>query len=239
MSLTPASRPPPFPSRALRDLAVCVAALLALLAWDASGLDLVLVRAYGDASGFAWRDHWLTRGVLHEGGRALGWAVFAALLWNLWRPLPPARALSRRERWWWFGTTLACLLIAPSLKQWSLTSCPWSLAEFGGAARHVSHWALGVRDGGPGGCFPSGHAAAAFGFFAGWFALRERAPRAARAWLAAVLLLGTAYGWGQMARGAHYASHTLWTGWICFVLSAASWHALRRWREGAPASPAH
>ena len=40
------------------------------------------------------------------------------------------------------------------------------LAEFGGVAQHVSHWSLGVLDGGPGHCFPSGHASSAFAFFA-------------------------------------------------------------------------
>ena len=41
--------------------------LLFLLAWDASGLDLVLAHWFGTAQGFALRDHWLFTTVLHEG----------------------------------------------------------------------------------------------------------------------------------------------------------------------------
>jgi len=58
-------------SLALRDLLVTLLALAALLLWDASRLDLPLDRWFGDASGFAWRQHWLTASVLHEGGRRL------------------------------------------------------------------------------------------------------------------------------------------------------------------------
>ena len=37
-------------------------------------------------------------------------------------------------------------------------------------------------------------------------------------WLAAVLVAGSLFGWAQLARGAHYPSHTLWTAWWCWVV---------------------
>jgi membrane-associated PAP2 superfamily phosphatase len=111
------------------------------------------------------------------------------------------------------------------LKQLSLTSCPWSLAEFGGSARHVSHWAWGVADGGEGRCFPAGHATAAFCFLPGYFALRAAAPVAARRWLLAVLGAGAVLGVVQVMRGAHFASHSLWTGWFCWAFALAALQA--------------
>ena len=204
--------------RAWQDAAVSAIALVLLLLWDGSGGDLWLIRLYGSAQGFALREHWLTSTLLHQGGRLLGWAALAALLVNLWRPWSPR--LSQGQRWRWVGVTLLCLLLVPGLKQLSPTSCPWDLREFGGLAEHVSHWRFGVADGGPGHCFPSGHATAAFAFLSGYFMLRRDYPRAARLWLAAVLAAGIAFGWGQMARGAHYASHTLWTAWLCWTLCA-------------------
>jgi hypothetical protein len=39
--------------------------LLALLAWDTSGLDLLSVRLAGDAHGFALREAWFTRVLVH------------------------------------------------------------------------------------------------------------------------------------------------------------------------------
>lgn len=215
------------------DVVPILAALLALLAWDHAGLDLPLSRHFGTSAGFVWRNHWLTAGVMHDGVRVAAWAVFALVLLLVWRPLPFARAVDRRQRMWWLATTLACVILIPLLKRTSWTSCPWSLAEFGGGLAHyVPHWDLTHRDSGPGGCFPSGHASAAFSFLAGWFALRRDAPRAALAWLTVTLLVGAVGGWGQMMRGAHYASHTLWTAWICWAVTALSFHLSRSWRAG-------
>ncbi len=210
------------------DLAVTLVGLAVLLAWDASRLDLAVDGAFGTAVGFAWRDHWLTAGLLHEGGRRLAGAVLAALLLNLaWPPAGAMRRLPRADRLWWLVTSIACLALPALLKPLSLSSCPWDLQAFGGHAAWVSHWAWGVSDGGPGHCFPSGHASAAFGFLPGWFVLRGRSPRLARAWLAAVLVLGTAYGGAQLVRGAHHLSHSAWTAWLCWSLAAAAHHGRR------------
>lgn len=210
-----------------RDLAITLAALLLLLTWDASGADLWLERFYGSVHGFPWRDRWLTARLLHDGGRLLAGLALAALVLNVWRPWTPR--LPRTERLAWLVLTLAGLLLIPLLKKNSLTSCPWDLDEFGGTARWVSHWALGVADGGAGHCFPSGHATAAVAFIAGWFVLREPHPRLARAWLAGVLLLGSLFGWAQMARGAHFASHTLWSAWLCWTLGLLALGYRRSW----------
>ncbi len=209
------------------DAAFLLAGFAAIVAWDLTGLDLPISRLFGDAHGFAWHDQWFAERVLHDGARWIGWLLGAVLLVNIWQPLPFARATSRPVRVWWAVTTLVAVGLIPLLKTVSLTSCPSSLAEFGGTARYVSHWALTVTDGGPGRCFPSGHATAAFCFLAGYFALRDRAPRAARRWLIATIACGTVLALVQVVRGAHYVSHSLWTAWWCWALAVISWHAIR------------
>ncbi|MBK7062087.1 MAG: phosphatase PAP2 family protein [Rubrivivax sp.] len=219
---TAASPVPTAPRARLDNLHLTLAGLVLLLLWDLAGLDLSAMHLVADHSGFAWRDQVLTRVVLHEGGRELGWAALAALVVNVWRPLWAGP--SRAERLRWLAVTVLCVLVVPTLKQFSLSSCPWDLAEFGGVARYVPHWQSiwgHVADGGPGRCFPSGHAAAAFAFIGGWFVLRPYQPRAARLWLMGVLVCGVLFGVGQFLRGAHYPSHTLWTAWLCWALSAA------------------
>jgi len=228
---------PAAPAR--RDALIVLLSLAALLAWDLSGLDLVLSDAFGTLQGFPWRDRWLTGTVLHDAARWPAWAVFALLVVNLWRPLPFAAATSPQERRWWAATTLGCVLLIPVLKHGSATSCPWDLARYGGdVADYVPHWQLWRHDGGPGRCFPSGHASTAFSFLAGAFALRRGAPAAARRWLAATLLLGTLFALVQVMRGAHYLSHSLWTAWICWTTSALAWHGARLWRGGRSAAAA-
>jgi membrane-associated PAP2 superfamily phosphatase len=220
-----------------RDATITLLALALLLAWDATGLDLAAVRAYGSVHGFAWRDAWFTRTVLHDGGRWFAWGVLALLLIDAARPLlagPPQRA-----RWYWLAVTLACVLLVPAFKRTSLSSCPWDLSEFGGLAAYVSHWRWGVADGGPGHCFPSGHAVAAFGFFGVYFGWRGNRPRLAHLWLGVVLVAGLAFGWAQLARGAHYPSHTLWSAWLCWTLCVLAAYLPRaRAVQMAPAAAA-
>jgi membrane-associated PAP2 superfamily phosphatase len=213
------------------DALITAAGLLLLLAWDASGLDLALIQAVGTSSGFAWRDAWWTSRVLHDGGRLLGWLALATVMINVWRPW--WQGPTQRERIVCLMATLACVSLVQALKHFSTTSCPWDLETFGGVAHYVSHWRFGVADGGRGHCFPAGHASVAFAFFSGWFALRPHAPRAARWWLAGVLALGALFGAAQMLRGAHYASHTLWSAWICWTACAVL-NALFNRPQGGP-----
>lgn len=217
-------------SRWRADLAACLLLLAVASAWDALGLDLPLMRQVGSAGGFALRDGAILGGVLHGGGRALGWAVFGALALSLRRPLPGLGALTRQDLVHCLAGSLLCAALISAVKAHSLTSCPWSLAEFGGSARYVSHWAFGVADGGPGGCFPSGHASTAFAFWPLGLALRRRDPRAARRAFGAIVACGIAFGAAQTLRGAHYPSHTLWTAWLCLALSALLHHARRTTR---------
>jgi membrane-associated PAP2 superfamily phosphatase len=212
------------------DAAVLLLGLLGLLLWEASGLDLQLSHAYGTVAGFAWREAWLTRTLLHDGGRWLAEGVMVALLLWAWRGQPGQ--VPRAQRWQALGAIVLCLLLVPLLKHFSATSCPWDLAAFGGVAHYVPHWQLLLRDGGPGHCFPSGHAVAAFAFLPLYFTLRQRHPWAARYWLAAVCVAGALFGWAQLARGAHFASHTLWSAWLCWSLG---WLVCGRERELAPA----
>lgn len=217
-----------------RATGLALLALPALVLWELSGLDLPLSHLFGNAAGFAWRHDWWLSTVLHDGTRQVAWALALLLAVNVWKPLVPA--LTRRERWWWLLATIAGAALVPLVKQQSLTSCPWDLAEFGGGARHLSHWLqLGpgaLADGGGGHCFPSGHATSAFAFFSGGFALRRAYPVAARRWTLAVLGFGLLLGAVQLARGAHFASHTLWSGWLCFTLNVV----LARWLLPQPAT---
>jgi membrane-associated PAP2 superfamily phosphatase len=93
----------------------------------------------------------------------LGWLAIGLLALLAWQvsglDLPADRGPSRRERWTWLAMALLCMGIVTGLKSISLSSCPWDLAEFGGA---------------------------------------------------------------QLARGAHFLSHTPWTAWICRAACAAA-----------------
>jgi membrane-associated PAP2 superfamily phosphatase len=121
-----------------------VACLVLTVGWDASGADLHVMAWLGDAQGFALRDHWWLSTVLHEGAKRLAVVVYLALLWMAVLPWGPWRQVPRLQRLEVVvGITLSLLLIS-SLKRISLTSCPWELQSFGGAATYISHWSWAV-----------------------------------------------------------------------------------------------
>ena len=215
MSLSAAAAPaptnPPFAA-----LAWTLVSLLGVLAWDALAQDRALARVFGTATGFPLREQWFLVSVLHEGARRAAWGVMLVLTIAVWWPFGVLRQISSADRLQLAITALLGVAVINVLKYASTTSCPWDLAEFGGVARYVSHWAWGAADGGVGRCFPAGHASAGFAFVGGFFALRRQQPRAARIWLACAVAAGLLLGMAQQARGVHFLSHTLWTGWLCW-----------------------
>jgi membrane-associated PAP2 superfamily phosphatase len=191
--------------------------LLLLGLWEVLGADLWLIRLFGSPAGFALREHRLFSQVLHDGGRLLAWVAIALLAWDAWalRWSGP----SRRLRWVAVALVLLTTVLISVFKRVSKTSCPWDTLEFGGAWPYVPHWLLQVHDGGPGHCFPSGHASAAFAFLLAWAIWRLFNPVIARRMLAMVLVLGSLFAGVQMVRGAHYLSHSLWTAWLCWAMA--------------------
>lgn len=199
------------------------AAFAAIAGWDLSALDLPLAAVMGGEAGFPLREHWFLTHVLHTGAKYAAWLFILLLCIGVAWPVGPLRRLPAARRVQLAASALLATAVISLLKAGSHTSCPWDLHEFGGVARHVSHWAGWLdSDGGAGRCFPAGHASTGFAFAGGYFALREELPGLALAWLALAMLAGLALGVAQQLRGAHFMSHTLWTGWLCW---ATGWMA--------------
>ncbi|WP_302174734.1 phosphatase PAP2 family protein [uncultured Hydrogenophaga sp.] len=212
------------------------------LAWDFSGMDVAVMRLIGTAAGFPLQHHPLLENLLHDRLRQTA-SVALVLAW-IWALLPARfSALPAVDRRLAVVLVTAGLLAVNLIKNRSATSCPWDWQMFGGSVDVVSHWAWGLRDGGPGRCFPGGHASSGMAFVAlalPWLAPRQKAASEAsarRGWqcltmaVAAGLLCGTV----QTLRGAHPPSHTLWTLLICSGVALAGWSM---WpvgqRRGAP-----
>lgn len=205
-----------------RLVSMSVASFAAILLWDLSGLDLALAQTVGGPHGFALRDHWLLTGLLHNGAKYLAWVVIVGLCLGVAWPVGVLRDLPAARRLQLAVSALLASAFITLLKAGNHTSCPWDLHEFGGIARHVSHWAGWMDyDGGAGRCFPAGHATTGFAFVGGFFALRNDAPRLAKVWAGCALMAGFVLGFSQQLRGAHFLSHTLWTGWLCWMTAWA------------------
>lgn len=221
--------------------ATIVLGLAVLIALEFSAIDLALARLAYDpvARVFPLRDHPLTTTVSHDVAKLVATIAFAWILVGVWKPVGPLARLASPARVQLLLSVIACLVVVASLKRASALHCPWGLAQFGGSHAYLRLFEP-VPAGWPrGGCFPAGHVSSAFAFIGGWFAFRDVEPLSARRWLVAVLLAGVWIGLTQQLRGAHFLSHTLWTLWICWSLSAAlAWLAARLRTVKAAAGPA-
>lgn len=112
--------------------------------------------------------------------------------------------------------------VVQTLKGASVHSCPWDINVFGGTAQWFPLFGAIGSPVGPGLCWPGGHASGGFALAAAYFALRNSRPQFARWMLAIGLLFGSVMSIVQMARGAHFLSHNLWSLWLvwatCFVI---------------------
>lgn len=207
-------------------LLVAAAWLCFIVIWEWCGADRWAMSRLADSHGFALQNNWWLKAVFHDGLRWISTLAYAALVFSLWKPFGYLRATSSLQRIEMLVGVTVALLVINRIKFYSLTSCPWDLAQFGGVATYVSHWSWGVGDGGPGRCFPGGHASAGYAFFAlampGLFSDSPAARQTGKRLFVAVFLFGLICGASQVLRGAHYPSHGLWTGLICWVVATVN-----------------
>jgi membrane-associated PAP2 superfamily phosphatase len=202
--------------------ALLATAILVWLLCERAGLDLWLSNAAFDrARGeFPLRGSWWLTGPGHVGLKYLALGVWSALLAVAIAPVGRARRWHREAAHAALGMALAAAAVV-LLRNASAHSCPWDLAAFGGKAEWFPLFGAPPANAGPGRCLPAAHAASGFALFGLYFALRGTAPRAARVAFAAAVLVGLAAGAVQVARGAHFASHVLWTACIAYGVNLA------------------
>lgn len=211
-------------------LALCALILLALL-WDLAGQDLALSQHYGTTQGFALKNDRLLEFWFHDVVQKIARFGVLGLLVMVFVPLGWFKQLRKADRVHALVASIVAALAVTVLKQMSKSSCPWSLAEFGGTGHYVSHWVFDVTDGAGGRCFPGGHSSSVVAYIAAVFWLRSASNRGATVvfWLASAA--GMALGWVQLVRGAHFFSHALWAWVVCWVVGLAYYYGVQAYRK--------
>lgn len=208
-----------------------------LLIADPTALDFALEKlAYVPGEGFIGRHSFWLEDILHDRAKqaiilvgVLTIASFiASLVFKRFHPL-------RRSLGYMVMALALCTSFVTPLKALTGVHCPWSLTEFGGTEIYTPLLSERAPTEKPGRCWPGGHATAGFAWFALFFVLRDRHPKAARAALIFTLALGTVFSVGRMLQGAHFFSHNLWTALFCWMISLGS-YCLVLYRPTVPIS---
>ena len=199
-----------------------LALMAVLIAIENTGIDSTVSHWFfdGGSRSFPLRQTFLLETVLHYWTKysvILITCLFAAAVGFTYL----APALRPRRRLLLFITLAMTLapLVVTAMKQVTDRPCPWDLVEFGGAVPYTHLFEPREQPHARGLCFPAGHAATGFALLAFFFAAhREGRHRLARAALLAGLLAGLALGLGRIAQGAHFVSHVLWSGVVCWLV---------------------
>lgn len=122
-------------------------------------------------------------------------------------------------------------LVMATGKRLSNVFCPADLTLYGGNKPYVRLFeAMPKTVTEEGRCWPAGHASGGFSLMALFFLFRSRRQRILG--LAAGFLLGWLMGLYQMAKGAHFLSHTLVTMELAWLLILALYACInRQWRQ--------
>ncbi|WP_446892432.1 phosphatase PAP2 family protein [Acinetobacter sp. NS4_7] len=203
-----------------QSLFLILSAILLLNFFTVAGaVDLKLITAYIDVNAaFPLRQHWALAELNHRYVKYVLIAVYLSygIAW-----LMSFYSEKFKPRRWEFGYFFIMVMLATStiaiLKSQSAHACPWDMAV---ATTQGILWELSAT---AGHCFPGGHASSGFALLVGYFIYRTTRPKRAYFFLLAALILGFAMGWAQMMRGAHFLSHTLWTGWIIWGLNVMAY----------------
>jgi len=193
-----------------------------LLVMEMTGADVAFSHWFYDASTrtFPLRQTFLFDTVMHH------WAKYSVILLTCLAAaacafthiIPALRPQRRLLLFVVLAMALAPLTVT-LLKQVTDRPCPWDLAEFSGALPHTRLFESRGEQHARGLCFPAGHASTGYALLALFFAAHHRRRvRLARISLSAGLAAGLLLGGGRIAQGAHFLSHVLWSGVVCWLV---------------------
>lgn len=158
--------------------------------------------------------------VLHDWGRYLLVVLFCSILaYRVYLGRKPdfdqlKLGLSYMLFCWVFS-----VLTIVVLKTLTTLPCPWNVQQFGGDSVYLMLREVFSQNYPAGRCFPSAHASGAYGLMGlAYFA----AVHGKSFWAVAlsILTLGALYGGVQVARGAHFISHDIFTLLLCWLVAA-------------------
>lgn len=198
-------------------LFVILAGMLHLTEWDLRLSDL-----FYDFRLHLWpyKHSWWVSGLIHEKGKFVPVIAGGAALFVFgWSFVGPSVRSCR-------GSALfLCLAIGLSTGTVALGKatinrhCHWDYDRYGGEVPYTKLFEPTPRGCKPGHGFPAGYASGALSLMSSYFIFYGRNRRRALSGLAAGLLLGGVFGFGQLARGAHFVSHNIWSAAICWFVA--------------------
>lgn len=197
---------------------ILVLSLLAII--ELTGFDFYLQNKIFDFAQdqFSLRQNWFLVTIMHDWVKRLVILLFLGIFatWLVSFFYAPLKHKTYRLGYLLLAMASSALLVSV-IKQLSSHYCPWDLKMYGGQYDFVRLFSFNNSQP-PGKCWPGGHASTAFSLFAFYFYWIKDRPKLARIAVIVTVLFGAALSISQTLRGAHFISHNIWTGLICWLV---------------------
>lgn len=211
-------------SRRLRLAVICSLALLSIIVFRFSDLDLWVSAQFYDANAkhvWSYNQTWWVN-VLYASVSYLSYTVLifcvGVFALAMFKPsIKPYRHI--------VVLVISVFLISPGLivnmgfKEHFGRPRPYETTQFNGSAEFQSLFQYNQAGAGKYYSFPSGHSSVPFALIAFWFALHLRHPNFAKAALISSLSLAALIGLARIAAGGHYLSDVLWSGFFAYFVA--------------------
>ncbi len=201
---------------------LALAAIALLLIFEISHLDIWISNFFysAETKTFQLRNHPFLTQVMHHGLKSSMYVLGVGSILVGFMLLKQGRTLFRGKHLavGSLGVIFIPALVA-LLKHLTNKHCPWSLDIYGGQIPYAGLFETYASGFGSGQCFPAGHAAGGFMWFAWSIALMSIYPKLAKVIFYFAIVMGFALGISRMMQGAHFLSHVLWTAWFAWLIS--------------------
>jgi membrane-associated PAP2 superfamily phosphatase len=169
---------------------------------------------------FSLRNHPFLTQVMHHGMKTAMYVLgVASIIFAIWKLKVGKTLLTARHVWAGSLGVIVIPALVALLKHLTNKHCPWSLDVYGGSVPYAGLFEAHLSQFGTGQCFPAGHAAGGFMWFAWAITLWFIYPKFAKIIFYVAITLGLIMGVSRMMQGAHFFSHVLWTAWFSWLIS--------------------
>ncbi len=196
--------------------------LIAAYLFEITDWDIILSNQFFDVEKQSWiyKDTFWARDILHTAGRYLI-AVIGIGSFTFWIASFQVDFLrAEKSIFLYIALTIGISTgLVGILKILTHHHCPYEFDLFGGPVPYVKLFDLELAIPKAGRCFPSAHASAGFSLFGFYFVMYKRNPRQRGLVFFVVMIVGTMFSLSQIARGAHFVSHNIWSAAICWFVA--------------------
>lgn len=203
-------------------LILIIASLILLTVFELTSVDFWLNDFFynPELKEFGLRNHPFLTQVMHHGMKTAMYVLgVASIIFAIWTLKVGKTLLTARHVWAGSLGVIVIPALVALLKHLTNKHCPWSLDVYGGSVPYVGLFETHLSQFGAGQCFPAGHAAGGFMWFAWAIALWFIYPKFAKIIFYLAIILGLILGISRMMQGAHFFSHVLWTAWFSWAIS--------------------